>query len=613
MRDHELISINSFMGLYDRGIFEMDACPLDHAVSANNVRFSEGEVQSRYGTSLTFTGVTNIVRTALYKRIGEATRLLILDNAGNLYDSSAPSSPILTLVGMTDFKMQNFFGRAYITPIDSANGVGLSGAEVYVYDGTGTARKAAGSAPTGTLTVTASALSGNVEAGFHLYAIAFETSSGFITKPGPAIYGILESDGTKQVELSGIPTGPTGTVKRHILATKAIVAYDGNQNGYEFSFIPNAAINDNTTTTATLNFFDADLFASAEYLFDQYEEIPAGAGITEFKGRLVVWNENYLFVSKPGEPESIDALVGLVLVGPGEAGYVTDCVEYRELLYINKKFRTFVTSDNGSDPASWVVSSLDKGTGCSLHGVIKILDAQGVSTDKFILASYKGLILYNGVFNEPELSWKIADVWSRINKNYFHLVHGYCDPVNHCFYVAIPYGAATSCNYILYADYSKGLTAESIRWSIWSSTVWNPTSILVDLSNNAPYLRIASTAGIYDQSSSLRMDADQGISSTWRTASVFLKAGYVHHCGAVRLRASGNAALLTYLYSEDAQTYSTLAGVTLSNYPDKDYTLLGNMKSEKVSFQFNCTSANSWFSIRRIDIYLKTLWTGRPI
>jgi hypothetical protein len=186
MRDHLPISIAEFNGLYDRGMD--DAIPADHLAVCDNMHFLEREVVSRYGFSLPYTAATNIKRIALYKRIGEATRLLILDSSGNLYDST--SGVILSIATMTDFKVQTFFGRAYITPIDAANGIGVSGEFLYVYNGT-SCRKAAGTAPTGTITVADSGLSGHVEAGFHLYAVAFETPSGFITKVAPV--GLPES------------------------------------------------------------------------------------------------------------------------------------------------------------------------------------------------------------------------------------------------------------------------------------------------------------------------------------------------------------------------------------------------------------------------------------
>lgn len=617
MRDHTPVTTSDFLGLYDRGTD--DVVPHGHQSTCNNMQFFDGEIQSRYGTGLNYTGITNVKQIELYKRPGEVTRLLILNASGQLYDSTEIGTPILTVSGMTGFRVENFFGRAYITPVNISDGVGVSGSYIYVYDGTGTARVAAGSAPTGTLTIAASALSGIVEAGYHLYAVAYETESGFITKPGPAIYAILESDGTRKVDLSGIPTGPVGTAKRHILATKAIIVFDGNQNAHEFFFVPNGTLNDNITDTITVDFYDADLIESAEYLFDQYEAIPACAGLAEYKGRLVGWNENYIFVSKAGEPESIDALTGLVLIAPGEAGYITDCIEYRDIFYVHKKFRVTAVADNGGDPSTWATVALDKGLGSPIRGIIKILDAEGASIDKFLVASTRGLVLFNGLYQEPELSWKIEHIWQRINKNYFHFVHGVNDTSNHRLYIAVPLDEATSCSHIIYGDYSNGLDATNIRWSLWSSSVWNPTSILIDLQpisilgKDSTYLRIGSTAGVYDLDTASRLDVAAAISSTLKTNLISPHNGYLSHYGSLRLRISGSGTLLTNLYTEDSSTVSALANTTLAASPNYDVTLLSNVINEKCMIELKTTAANAWFSVRRIDLFAKTLWSGRPL
>ena len=610
MRDHQLISISDFNGLFDRGID--DAVPQNSFLQADNVHYFEGEVQSRYGTSLDFSTVTNIVRAELYKRTGEATRLIVLKNDGNFYDSSAPSSPILTVANAVDFQMVTFFNRAYITPIAST-GQGVSGSFIYVYDGTGVARKAAGTAPTGTLSVAESALSGSVEAGYHLFAVAFETASGFISKPGPLVYGIIEASGSLKIDLSGVPTGPTGTTKRHILATRSILEYDGNQNGYEFFFVPSGIIANNSATTITVDFYDADLFSSAEYLFDQYEELDAAAGISQYKGRLIYWSANYIYVSKVGEPESVDALAGLILVNPTESSYVKNCTEYRDALYIDKQYGSYVTQDNGSDPGTWIVVAVDKGTGSSARGTIRILDTQGTSIDKFLLCTIRGLVLFNGVYGKPELTYKIEEVWKRINKTYFDLVHGCNDPVNNNIYISVPLDAATSCSHILVGNYSKGLDPVNIRWSIWSSAVWNPTSILIDLATDTPYLRIASSAGVYSVSSSSRQDAGQAITSTLKTALVPTASGALGHYSQVALRAKGSGTLSLTLYSEDDQANQSLTSVTLSSTPGKEYRVLSNFINEKAALRIQITTINHWFSINRIDLHAKVLWASRVL
>jgi hypothetical protein len=52
------------------------------------------------------------LRVYEYKKKGEASRLLILDDDGNIWDSStAMTTPILTIAAMTDFSAVTIFER----------------------------------------------------------------------------------------------------------------------------------------------------------------------------------------------------------------------------------------------------------------------------------------------------------------------------------------------------------------------------------------------------------------------------------------------------------------------------------------------------------------------
>lgn len=627
MRDHQKIPIENFYGYYNRG--NAEACPPNHFQTCGNMQFIDKEVQTRYGTALNFSTITNIVRIELYRRINEAPRLLILNNQGSLYDSTSPGSPILTIANMADFRMVVFFNRAYITPIGS-NKQGLSGEKIYVYDGT-TIRAAAGAKPAGTpIVIVKSLSSGHIEAGWHLYAIVYETTSGFYTKPGPDSYtpflvratlpgqgfvgGGGEPVGGYRIDVSNIPIGPTGTAKRHLISTKAIGedVWDGNYEDKEFFFVPDGTIEDNVTTTlSAISFYDADLVDSTDYLFDQYEVIPSGACVGEYKGRLVVGKESYIYVSRPGEPESINSLSGLILVDPTESSYVKNFTEFRDSLYIDKETSSYVTSDNGLDPTTWPVLASDKGAGSALRGTVKILNKQGSSFDKFLTLSRRGVLLFDGLYREPALTWKIEKVWDQITPAYFDLVHGINDPITGNIYIAIPW-ITSYCNVILMGNYDLGLDHQNIRWSIWSFP-WNPVSILIDLNNNVPYLRIASSAGVYDVNSSSRLDAAQAITSSVSTGYQSLEPGYLNHFASVRLRVQGNGTLTARLNSQDAARYQNLMNTSLYSAPGKDITLLSNFTAEKCFIDLQTNAADSWFSLKRLDLFAKVLWSSWPL
>src|SRR5690606_5676024 len=132
---------------------------------------------------------------------------------------------------------------------------------------------------------------------------------------------VYTSPGGFKLDLTGIAAGPTGTVARRILVTKAIPTYDGNQFGYEFFFLPNGRIGDNTTTELLdIDYFDVDLINSADYLFYNRSTIECGLGIAIYNNRAVLWGvpgfEHYAFISKPIEIESFDEEAGIIFLDP---------------------------------------------------------------------------------------------------------------------------------------------------------------------------------------------------------------------------------------------------------------------------------------------------------
>jgi hypothetical protein len=173
MRDHTPIPVSEFNGLWARGWY--DANPVDHFSDCLNIKTVPNGFEVRDGFEKTVT-IGSVLRQWVYKVYGQADRLLILDGGGSLWDSTAMSVPILTVASMTDFCAVSFGGRAYISP---TNGVtGLAGEKLYVYDGAGVAVAAGGAAPVGTMVAAESASTGNVEAGFRLYAVAYVTDTG---------------------------------------------------------------------------------------------------------------------------------------------------------------------------------------------------------------------------------------------------------------------------------------------------------------------------------------------------------------------------------------------------------------------------------------------------
>lgn len=489
MRGHEPVIIDDFNGLWKRG--PSDECPLDHFHDCDNLQFPPNAFETRDGLntySLGSPSFNNVLRIYNYVlQTGES--LLILDSTGSIYHAVSPTTtygPILTIPGMTDFGFVAIAGRAYITPfftdvtsLGASYQRGMQNEYVYVYKGDGTAaRRIGGAPPTGTLAL-ANGAAGSVEAGIHIFGVAYETDTGFITQI--AGFAQITAPGAQQVDITNIPTSPdTFVIARRIVATAAIdpTTFTGDLTGYQFFFVPNGRIADNTTTILTVDFFDSDLITDASHLLDLFTNVAAGVGLTTYHGRLCVCTQytdiSLIRVSYPGEPEAFDQVNGLVII-PLDGNPITICQEFRDILYAFKKTRTVAVVDNNGVPSSWPVAVLDQGIGAPVHGIGTVLDSGGVNIDFLVVADYSGLMLFNGAYTRPELSWKIKDYWFALTRDDFDEIQIMNDSLGQILYITLPGGLML----VGYYD-EAGLNYKTIKFTPWSFDILATTIALIE-------------------------------------------------------------------------------------------------------------------------------------
>ena len=244
LTEDTLVTIDKFNGLWKRGM--ADTCPPDHAICCQNVKFpTPGQVDTRDGLAPSLTLGWNVKKQylATYNNPDFNQSLITLDDSGNLYSGTNPV-PIYTLSGMYDFHLINLFDRVYILPITDQG----TSPSLLVWDGINPVRKAAGYPPVSAPTAS-SAGAGKLDAGIHKFAVCYVTNTGFLTGYGPSVS--YTSAGSDSVTLASIPIGGTQVTQRVIVATRA--------GETEFFFVPGGTINDNTTTSVTLSFYDTDL------------------------------------------------------------------------------------------------------------------------------------------------------------------------------------------------------------------------------------------------------------------------------------------------------------------------------------------------------------------
>lgn len=325
---------------------------------------------------------------------------------------------------------------------------------------------AAGALPnptSGGITAENTNIDGYCDLGLHVIAVVYETDTGFLTAPGPEVFAVQTFvNENRAITIKGIPVSPDSFVtKRHLVASKAIDLYNGNDRQFQLFFIPEGTIENNIDTEKTVSFFDFDLIEDASYLLDNFSEIPAGSSLAGYAGRMCIGatfdDISLVHLSAPGEPEAVDQVDGHIIMTL-DGLPVTNACEFRETLYTFKKTRTAAWNDNGDVPSTWKPIYLDQGIGTSVHGIAQVLDSGGVNVEYLLICYFGGLYRFNGLYEEIPLSWKIEDLWLEIDRNEHANIQIMNDSLGMNIYISLP------DKKLLWAQYENGLDAKNIKW-----------------------------------------------------------------------------------------------------------------------------------------------------
>lgn len=636
LRGHQTRTFRGIKGRYNRGP-DKENIPPAYLLTEKNLMFSDTGIYSRDGSAVYLappgSGPSTkwngkVRRMYEFKRVNEASRLLILDDSYNIYDSSNLDAPILTVAQMVDFSVVVLFNRAYISPHDGVRG--LTGEKVYVYTGTGAARPAACSPPSGhTLTAANASASGHIDKGDHLFAVLYLTDTGAYSKMGLATGEFIKwtADGTHGVKISGIPTGPSFVTKVYIVGTRVLTNYNGDPALQQWYFIPNANVTNGTALLDNIDFYDGNLADDASYLLYNLSEIPAGVKLAEYQGRLVEIGEAVadfqVRVSAAGKPEEVSDLDNTLVIDPGDmGGGAKNAVEYRGMLYLTKGQRTYATQDNGQAPNTWAITLVDGNIGAEPLCASTFLDSKTKGTrDQFIVADRTGFFLFSGSYgSEKELSYVIGDDWKRINPLYFHKVQVIVDPINFRIYITAPLDDATDCSHILYCSYHEGLTAGLVKWSIWELP-WNPASILLktDWTTGQPVLLLAAQEGTIYKFNELALDDNgTGIESYADFPFItFSDSGGLSIYSALRARITGHGTCGLKLLSPDNALTDFPPVWSLAELPGIEYTRLINFVAQRLSVRLGVgftseAAVGDWFELRSFIISGAEYWPEVP-
>lgn len=136
--------------------------------------------------------------------------------------------------------------------------------------------------PTTAPTATAVLIAGNIEVGQHAYVVIFFDAAGNQTTTSPESNAVTMDGTHKQVDLTSIPIGPSGTVGRYIM--RRYLAVDP-------SYWWVATINDNVTTTLRDNVAYGSSGANPPFYMGPIGTVPfnyTGGGLRDGNGGSVV-------------------------------------------------------------------------------------------------------------------------------------------------------------------------------------------------------------------------------------------------------------------------------------------------------------------------------------
>lgn len=616
--EYDKFTQTEFKGIFSRGTTQ--DLPDGFVSDAQNVDFGyTGKCITR-GSLATSYAVSHAVVRMFLSSITSTYRLLTCDGAGNIYNGT---SVLFSASNLVDFAAINLANRTYIAPIYSASGANQN---LLVYDGTNI-RAAAGTAPSSSFTVSEPS-SGNVDPGEHKFAVCYITDTGFTTQPGPKIAGVFTpvaftSAGSKNIRLTGIPTGPSGTVGRLILVTRA-----GLNLYYEL-----ATINDNVTTTLDVDFQDTSLVVSADDLFDQLETIPLGApgfgglSLQKYKGRLLVVGADgdQVYVSEVDEPESFSAVTGfLILPTENDGNQVRAAVVHYDVLYLTKAVGIYSTQDNDSgNPSSWKVLGPQEGAvGAYANAIATITQSQTALTTqgRVVVACRAGIFVFQGAVEHPALTWKIQAIWDRFTVGTENKIQVLIDPFQERLYCLLCVDGSTSPNLLLVGFYHNGLTADGIQWSIYSFPS-NPTAIAMinfnDGDDFAYYLRVCYGTAMYKLKSTHVGDYGNNITSfirtkTWKCPEDGQLCLYAFNEVSV-----GGSGTLTLTYKDQSNNVISSGApadptITLASAPTKDYLKRILIINEGVGAILTVVGTTSYFDVNQVQLYWKKYGHSRP-
>lgn len=309
---------------------------------------------------------------------------------------------------------------------------------------------------------------GNVDGGTRWAGVLFVNRNGYISGYGTA--QVVENN----VDIAGfellflnIAIGPVNTAQRIVFLSQA-----GGTSAGPFAYLPEAdsfngipitasVINDNVTTTTTLNFEDIYLedilstTANVTTFFDKIQ-IPECRSIyySQTLDRMIYLayeTPSGALISLPGDPETVMGSTGTLEVAETDGQNLMGFVDWHGIQYALKEASGHEVNPSNDDPVNWTYTKRWDGVGpCGLRAFD--------SNMRFIVFVHRtGVWVFMG--DTPErITKEIPITWARVNWAAAQTIWVKIDEDTKEILVGVPLDRATVPSHILSCNYEESVT-----------------------------------------------------------------------------------------------------------------------------------------------------------
>lgn len=629
----QLIQIVNFNGPQFR--LEATDIPLNAAQLAVNCEYNPGNVGTRAGFGQALNPAAAV--TSMFNWVRNPDVAITTGNALAYFDATNDKALIITnLAAGTTYDLftdSNAYAaafasggsRLYACAFDSSGAgttqgrvMGTDVAAIYIdtlFMGPMTYK------PTLANSVTA----GYVTAGDHRIGYIVASRTGFIGKISPVtgtgvfdVTNAITAPGGKAITVAFNTTWPTDAATVYLVMTTA-------DNPSQYFEVPESSFGvpggQSYSYTATINISDEDLKATNKDRTKNLNLLTQdayGAGpfypflILEYGQRMLyfatVAGLSKWYASDYSEdfgvnPQAISADQNVrYLPGyrPVSSAFVLDNV-----VYVLGPHWTYAERDNQQLPVQWPAPELVDGQiGCLGPLACTVNSSKGMAW----VADSGGLYVFSGGrYSSRPVSYLVEPDWKKINLLAGHTIQVKDNKDKQQVYVLVPYGTdtnpyPTTPTHVMMFDYSNGLTPETIKYSLWNITNYNPGSLEVVQNENTRRIELwcgKATAGKLLRQKNWTDDANPfdddsaAIDAQYETAllpGMNRKVGMLWRHQAVRLRAKGYGAMNITAYGLGRQKSAAVTSpdkvLMLEREPKGEYYRRYALISESASYRF---------------------------